>query len=55
MRQVTRHGLLPWGRGEGGGKGPVGGSFGGSHGFQRDLRGTIFANRIKGGRVGHRQ
>lgn len=41
--------------GEGGGKGPVGGSFGGSHGFQRDLRGTIFANRIKAGRVGHRQ
>ena len=41
--------------GEGGGKGPVGGSFGGSHGFQRDLRGSIFANRIKGGKVGHRQ
>ena len=40
MRQVTRHGLLPGG---GGGKGLVGGSFGGSHGFQRDLRG-IFAN-----------
>ena len=53
MRQVTRHGLLPWGGG--GGKGLVGGSFGGSHGFQRDLRGSIFANRIKGGRVSHRQ
>ena len=31
--------------GGGGGKGLGGGSFGGSHGFQRDLRGSIFADR----------
>ena len=53
MKQVTRHGLLPRGRGEG--KGRLEDLLGGSHGFQRDLRGPIFANRIKGGMVGHRQ